>query len=123
MIEKKTDAEYEFARRLMGKIPQIIRVGLFDFRIELMTHHQAAGVSRWGEFSSVEQLIRLQADMPTRYKAVDTFFHEVSHAIFWSYGIKNEDNEERIVSALGSALAALHRDNPWLVEWIEGAKL
>lgn len=75
--------------------------------------HESASAHRFGEFSSIEQVIRLQADMPSRFKAVDTFFHEVTHAFYWVYGIDDADKEERAVSVLG-----LHRDNPWLSEWL-----
>jgi hypothetical protein len=115
--------EHEFARALMGRLPGSVRVGPFEFSITLWDQHQATGAQRYGECSSVEQALRFQGDMPTRWKAVDTFFHEVSHAIYWAYGVHDDDKEERIVGALGTALAALYRDNPWLTGWIDSAKL
>ena len=111
----------EQGRRAIDALPNSIRIGAFDFAIALWTHHQASGSARYGEFSSIEQVIRLQRDMPSRFKAVDTFFHEVSHAIFWVYGIHDEDKEERVVAALGSAWTAIYRDNPWLTKWITEA--
>lgn len=100
-------------------LPATIRVGGFDFAIEKWTSHQAAGANRYGEFSSLEQTIRVQMNMPSRFKAVDTFLHEIAHAMFWVYGVHDEDKEERIVCALGSGYMALHRDNPWLTEWLD----
>lgn len=122
-MESTAEREHEFARALMGRLPVTVRIGPYDFRIERWTHHQASGVSRYGECSSVEQTIRFQFDMPSRYKAVDTFFHEVAHAMYWAYGASDDDKEERLVCMLGTGLAALHRDNPWIAGWVGSAQL
>ena len=122
-MEATAEKEQAFARALMQKLPEVVRIGPFDFRIIHWTHHQASSVSRYGECSSIEQAIRLQTDMPSRYKGVDTFLHEVCHAIYWAYGILDDDKEERIVSVLATAMSALYRDNPWLTSWIQSAKL
>lgn len=108
-------------RAAVEALPASIRIAGFDFTIEKWTHHQAAGMARYGEFSSIEQVIRVQLDMPTKFKAVDTVFHEISHALFWAYGIADEDKEERVVGALGTAWMSLHRDNPWIVDWVKTA--
>lgn len=102
-------------------LPDSIRVAGYDFRIQKWTANEAQGAMRWGEMSSNEQVIRIQSNMPTPFKAVDTFLHEVTHAIFWSYRLDDDDKEERIVSTMGTALMTLHRDNPWLAKWIERA--
>ena len=103
---------------ILEKLPKVVRVGGFDIRIELMSMHTAAGMQRYGEFSSVEQTIRLQREMPSRFKAVDTLLHEINHAIYWAYGLEDDDKEERIVGTFGTAQMALFRDNPWLTKWI-----
>jgi hypothetical protein len=113
-----SNASNTLGRRAIEALPDNVRVGGFDFRIEKWTSHQAAGAHRYGEFSSIEQTIRLQIDMPSAYKAVDTVLHEFCHAMFWTYGVNDEDKEERIVGAMGSGWMALHRDNPWLAKWI-----
>src|SRR6185437_8691056 len=105
----------------VAALPDSIRVAGYDFRIQKWTANEAQGAQRWGEFSSNEQVIRIQREMPTPFKAVDTFLHEVTHAIFWSYGLQDEDKEERTVATMGTALMTLHRDNPWLAKWIERA--
>jgi hypothetical protein len=115
--------ELNFAKALMQSLPETVRVGVYEFRIEKWNQHQASANRRWGECSTVEQFIRLQVDMPTRYKAVDTVMHELMHAMYWAYGVQDEDKEERVVIIMASALAALHRDNPWLAIWIQAAKL
>jgi hypothetical protein len=105
-------------RTAIEALPEIIRIGGFDISIQKWNHHQVLGTQRWGEFSSNEQTLRIRLDMPTKFKAVDTLLHEVMHAVFWAYGVEDEDKEERIVASLGSAQVALYRDNPWLLKWI-----
>lgn len=106
---------------IVDKLPKIVRVAGYDIRIELMSTHMATSMQRYGEFSSIEQTIRLQCEMPSRFKAVDTFLHEVNHAIFWAYGLEDDDKEERIVSTFSTAQMTLFRDNPWLTKWIAEA--
>ena len=108
----------DLGSRAIDALPDRIKIGGFDFALVIWTHHQASGASRYGEFSSIEQLIRLQRDMPSPFKAVDTLLHELSHAIFWVYGIHDEDKEERVVGAMGSAWMQIYRDNPWLAKWL-----
>jgi hypothetical protein len=69
----------------------------------------------------MEQTIRIQRHMATPQKAVDTFMHEVLHALYWAYGIRDEDKEERTVGAMSTALMTCYRDNPWLLDWIREA--
>lgn len=100
------------------KLPSKIRVGAFDFVIEKWSEHQAASKSRYGEFSSMDQRIGIQLTFPSPAKAVDTFIHEIMHAIYWAYGIEDDDKEERTVSMLSSGWVQVYRDNPWLADWI-----
>jgi hypothetical protein len=102
----------------MDALPETVRVGAFTFAIDKWTSHKAAGNSRYGECSSIEQKIGVQRDMATPEKAVDTFLHEVGHAIYWAYGFEAGDKEERIVSGFASAWVQVYRDNPWLLGWI-----
>jgi hypothetical protein len=123
MIAEDNEEEIAFATALIDALPSTIRVGAYDFRIEKWSPHAASANRRWGEVSSVEQTIRIQRDMPTRYKAVDTVIHEIMHALYWAVGVDDEDTEERIVSLLSTATASLYRDNSWLIDWIKSAQL
>ena len=105
----------------VAALPSTIRVAGFDFAIRKMPALEAMGKRKWGEFCHIEHYIAIQAHMPTPQKAVDTFLHEALHAIWWAWGIHDDDKEERTVSALGTALMTLHRDNPWLGDWIAAA--
>jgi hypothetical protein len=108
----------ELARAAVGRLPSTVRVGPYDCAIEKWSHHQAAGARRWGEFSAIELTIRIQKDMPCPVKAVDTFLHELGHAIYWAYNIDDGDKEERIITTQATAYTQMYRDNPWLLAWI-----
>jgi hypothetical protein len=111
------------ANVLTGQLPGNVRVGPFDFRIELMAPCRAASEKAFGLCNCLEHVISLQRDMPNKSRVVDTFLHELMHAIYWAYGIEDRDEEERIVGAIAVGMTALFRDNPWLLDWIKGAKL
>jgi hypothetical protein len=59
--------------------------------------------------------------MPSTAKAADTLLHEAGHAIYATYGLAEEDKEERIVGAFATAWAQVFRDNPWLLAWLKMA--
>lgn len=120
-VDQETGQVVPTGRGVVLSLPDRIRVAGYDFTIQKWTPQQAQGAMRWGEFSSSEQIIRIQIEMPTRFKAVDTFLHEMAHAIFWSYGVQDEDKEERIVGLLGTAWMQVHRDNLWLAKWLGDA--
>jgi hypothetical protein len=111
-------APADLARKAVDELPETIRIGGFDFAIVKWPSASAMASNRFGEFSSVEQIIRIQRDFATRYKAADTLLHEITHAIFWVYGIGKDDDEERICAAMGSAWMQIHRDNIWLGGWL-----
>jgi hypothetical protein len=102
-------------------LPGSVRVGPFDYAIVLDSTHIASGEGRWGHCAQQAFEIHIQENMPTPIKAVDTFLHECLHAVFWAYGVADEDKEERTVAAISTALTALHRDNHWLGIWIKAA--
>lgn len=116
-------AEQKFARDLINKLPNTVRVGAFDFLIDKWSPARSAERHAYGECSTVEQRISIQLDHVTRFKAVDTVLHELGHAIYWAYGLEDEDKEERIVSTMSTGWTSIYRDNPWLLDWIKSAKL
>src|SRR5690606_40211864 len=75
----------------------------------------AAG--RFGEFSNLEMLVRVDSSV-NPMKVLDTLIHEINHAIYWAYGIEDEDKEERIVGTMATAWAQIYRDNPDLLRFI-----
>lgn len=109
------------ATEALDALPDSIRVAGWDFRIVKWSVNEAHASNRFGEFSSLEQVIRLSSNRASVTGLMDTFFHEICHAFYWVYGIEQDDKEERAVRMLGTALMTLHRDNPWLALWVDRA--
>lgn len=103
------------------KLPSSVRVGPYDIRILIADTLQMTASARWGEFSSIEQAIRVDVGIATNAKAVDTVIHELLHAIWWAYQIRDDDKEERTVSMIALGWLALLRDNPDLLQWLNVA--
>ena len=100
------------------ELPKIIKVAGFDITIERMNHAVSMSDQVFGDWTPIEQKIRIDLAL-SRHKVVDTMIHELLHAIHWAYVIKNEDEEERIVSVTSTALTQVFRDNPDLMKWIQ----
>lgn len=99
------------------KIPNKIKVAAFDIEIKKYAIHQASILGRFGEFSCSELCIRIDPDiMPI--KRIDTLIHELNHAIYWVYGMEDEDKEERVVATFATAWTQVYRDNPELLNFI-----
>lgn len=99
-------------------LPPSIRVGAFDMAIVQWPNDVANAARCWGVFDAMSQEIKIQSGMPSAEKAVDTFVHELIHAIYFAYVIYDEDREERTVSTMGRAWTQIYRDNPWFPTWI-----
>lgn len=100
------------------KLPEVIKVACFDVKIEDWKPISAAASSRFGEFSCLESLIRIDTSID-RIKVIDTLLHEICHAIYWAYGIEDGDKEERVVGFFATAWTQIYRDNPHLLEYIK----
>ena len=100
------------------KRPTKIKVACFDINIIDFTSHEASLLARFGEFSALENHIKLDPAI-NKIKEVDTLLHELNHAIYWAYGIDDEDKEERIVGTFATAWTQIFRDNPELLEFIK----
>lgn len=103
------------------RLPKKLRISAYDFRVDLWDAPQAQNAHRYGECSSIEQRITIQAEFATLVKMIDTLLHEIGHALYWAYGVEDDDKEERIVSAMGTAWTQLWRDNPALLDWLSAA--
>ena len=113
--------ERERALALVKKLPPSIRVGAYDFEIEQWHANKAAGARRWGECSCTEMRISIQQDMPCRVQTVHTLVHEINHAVWWAFGVEDEDKEERTVNLSANGWTCVYRDNPWLLDWLKEA--
>lgn len=105
--------------RAIAQLPKTIRVGHCDFDVIVSTTEHANAHAFYGKTSARENTFWFAPDPGSAMNAVDTVLHEIGHAIFWAYGIKESDDEERVVSiAFGTGLSQVFRDNPWLTGWL-----
>lgn len=98
-------------------LPDSLRIGPFEIQVMPWNPMSAASSRRYGEFSSMEQVIRVDPNAG-KIKTCDTLLHEVLHAIYWVYTIDEKDGEERTVAMLSTALLQVFMDNPDLREFI-----
>jgi len=110
--------EAEKGRRVVEALPRSIRIGPHDFTIDKWHATTAAGARRYGECSTAELSIRIQLDMASPSRAVETFVHELLHAMYAAADLRDSDNEERVCGALSAMFVQVLRDNRWLAEWM-----
>jgi hypothetical protein len=110
-------------RAAVEALPPSVRIGPHDFAIERVEDCEAHDREMHAEAMMVSQLIRLRENPVSPIKTVESFLHEVLHAIWHTYYVEfdDEEHEELITSQLGTALTSLFRDNRWLTEWIAGS--
>ena len=62
--------------------------------------------------------ISLNSQLASKEATTTIFLHELLHAIYWFFGLKEKSKEERVVDNLSTGLAMVYKDNPKLVAWI-----
>jgi hypothetical protein len=107
--------------KLVSSLPDTIRVGPYDMRLLPMdgSHADAAGV--FGYFKRRDQVIAIDVSHVSSAALADTLLHEITHAIWWVYGLEDKDEEERTVATLSTGWTQVYRDNPALLDWIRKA--
>lgn len=105
-------------KELLPVAPASIRVAAFDFAIKGIEPLSAMAEQKYGWCATIEQAIYV--DFNTRpSKVLDTMLHEVLHAMYWAYGMQDEDKEERMVGTMATAWTQVWRDNPGLLAWVQ----
>jgi hypothetical protein len=102
------------------KFPDRLRIGAHDYTVEDWPSTKAATSRRFGECRKNEKIIRVDRQWGPRTSA-ETLLREIMHACYCEYCIDGGDDEDRTVSALSSALAAVWRGNPNVFLWISRA--
>lgn len=100
-----------------AELPKKVRVACFDIDIENWHPHNANVRGAFGEFSALENRIRIDCSI-NDVKIIDTLVHEINHAIYWAYNIEDSDKEERIVATFATAWTQVYRSNPALLTFI-----
>lgn len=102
------------------KLPRWVKVCHRKYKIVEWTPTQALAVNRFGECSSVEAIIRVDLSHGLE-KARDTLLHEILHAIYYEWGIQDEDKEERVVSTFAKGLTQAMADSQECRKWFQEA--
>ena len=99
------------------KIPKVVRVGGVDYDVEL-----AHSLDKFGELHGLitldENLIEIRR-CGSKDFMVQTFMHELLHAIQYHIGAEFSDKElenERIIDAVAKSLYMVMQDNPGIFD-------
>lgn len=101
-------------------LPEMLRIGFKDFRVEQWDTSDAAGANRMGECCHLASRIRVDT-VHGDTQTANTFIHEVLHACWKHAELDDEDKEERVVSALANQLTQVFRDNPQFTDYLKTA--
>lgn len=96
-------------------LPKFIRVGVTKYEVIIVRSSE-----NWGRQHETGW-IEIGEDQGTGVRALETVIHEITHAIYNSYVIRGEDDEERTVSTLAKGWAQVYHDNPALLRWMSKA--
>ena len=95
-----------------------IKVGAYVFTVEPMTKDYFHQSKRYAEFDNYNSVIKVYMDVSNAH-ILDSLLHEINHALYFAYGIRDEDNEERTVTKIASGWAMIYKDNPKLLDTIK----
>lgn len=91
------------------KLPKTIKVGPYFWKV---VHRKIPEVEECrGDCIPTKETIRITTGL-SKLTTVETLMHEVFHAIYYSWSLEDEDKEERVVSLISTAFAAVLLDNP-----------
>lgn len=99
-------------------LPTPLRIGPYDVDVEDYAQRLASSENRWGAFNRETLIIKICTEDVSKWIVLDTFIHEILHAVWWANNIQNKDEEERTVMIMATGLTQVFRDNPRLREWI-----
>ena len=96
-------------------LPAHIKVGPFDVAVVEIAADVASRLREDGDFDGDTIHVAAGQHGPA---LADTVLHELLHAIFQTFALKDDDDEERIVSALATGIIGVLRDNPNFATWL-----
>lgn len=102
----------------MSKMPESVKVGYRDFKIEPWPSHEATTYGADGLCDKRNAIIRIRDDLEPQLKA-ETLIHELKHAAWDMAALGDRATEEAAITSLSRYEAQIWRDNPELVAYIE----
>jgi hypothetical protein len=100
----------------VARLPSTVRIGAFDIAIRKIP---SEGYKYNGEYDDGDQEIRMNDGLATEHKEVNVFLHEVLHAVYDKYELRDTDAEEIIVRHFSHALLQFFRDNRSVIHLID----
>jgi hypothetical protein len=101
------------------KIPEKIKVGYRDYRLEEWKQTVANANDVHGQFFAKEGIIGYTVEEKGVSHA-NTILHELFHAIIYQWNIDlGEKTEEHLVNGLTNGLTTVFTDNPNLMDYLK----
>ena len=101
-------------------IPKSVKVAGETIDIETFGLEAASVAGIFGAFHPLHSKL-VVCDELTKMSCLNTLIHELGHAIYFYYGIEDEDLEEKTVNQMGTGWAQIWKDNPDLVKFLNYA--
>ena len=101
------------------KIPQSIKIGYRDYKLEKWKQTVASANEAHGQFFAKEGIIGY-TDEEKGVSHANTILHEILHAVVYQWNIElGEKEEETLVNSLTNGLVTVFVDNPDLMDYLK----
>jgi hypothetical protein len=95
--------------------PKRVKIAALDFNIEYVPLNEEL----FGDFSYLNSRIRIEKNL-SGPPLVDTILHEMNHAVWKVWQLKDrKEDEERVVAVMAAAWTQIFRDNPGFSKWMQ----
>jgi len=101
------------------KLPKNVKIANHIFKITEWHSGEANASNKFGQCDCNELTIKISTDHADSHTK-ETLLHETLHGIFWSYGLRDGDNQERIVTTLAAGLMQVFQDNKEVYKFLNG---
>jgi len=92
-----------------------VKIAAVDFDIEYVPLNEEL----FGDFSYLNSRIRIEKNL-SGPPLVDTILHEMNHAVWKVWQLKDrKEDEERVVAVMAAAWTQIFRDNPGFSKWMQ----
>jgi len=92
-----------------------VKIAALDFNIEYVPLNEEL----FGDFSYLNSRIRIEKNL-SGPPLVDTILHEMNHAVWKVWQLKDrKEDEERVVAVMAAAWTQIFRDNPGFSKWMQ----
>lgn len=102
-------------------LPEYVRIAGHTITIETFGIDTAKAGNLFAAYHSIDAKIVICADLDDKIAVLDSLIHEIGHAIWFLYGIRDEDNEEHTVNQMAIGWSQIWADNPDMVKFLNYA--